>query len=91
MSSEAVLENPALFCDRICPRSGETLTQELLALEYLELAARFLAPGNIKPARAHIFKFLFTKLQVTYLTCAQILCALDFTRLSLTKKMIGLH
>lgn len=39
MSSEALLENPALFCRNIDPRSGEYLDQDALAARYLSLCA----------------------------------------------------
>lgn len=50
MSSEALLENPALFC-------GEIKDMDVLALEYIEFSQKY-NPNNrhIKP---HLFKMLY--------------------------------
>jgi|JI61114BRNA_FD_contig_41_828505_length_803_multi_4_in_0_out_0_1 tRNA-dihydrouridine synthase 1 len=54
MSSEALLENPALF-------SGQIVDLDRLGFEYLELAEKY--PGaNDSCIRAHLFKILFTGL-----------------------------
>ena len=55
MSSEALLENPALF-------SGKVVDLDRLALQYLELAEKH--PGaNDSCLRGHMFKIMFTGLQ----------------------------
>jgi len=56
MSAEALLENPALF-------SGKIYDIDDLALEYLELAQQYkgASPSCI---RAHLFKMLYTGLQI---------------------------
>jgi len=54
MSSESLLENPALF-------SGEIKDLDKLALEYLDLCKTYETdPAYIRP---HLFKFLYTGLQ----------------------------
>eukprot|EP01016_Furgasonia_blochmanni_P056484 TRINITY_DN9641_c0_g1_i4.p1 TRINITY_DN9641_c0_g1~~TRINITY_DN9641_c0_g1_i4.p1 ORF type:complete len:223 (-),score=29.90 TRINITY_DN9641_c0_g1_i4:20-688(-) len=54
MSSEALLENPALFC-------GRKVDLDDLALEYLEIARGL--NTDVKIVRAHLFKILYTGLQ----------------------------
>lgn len=63
MSSEAVLENPGLFSRNISLVTGQTSTQEDLCLEYLDIAEQH-PPPNLKFVRAHVFKMLYTDLQV---------------------------
>lgn len=66
MSSEAVLENPALFCNNI-DGDGRYVDQNRIAREYLQLAERHLPPGSDggcpKCVKAHLFKFLHAGLQ----------------------------
>lgn len=66
MSSEAILENPALFA-ATANRPGDTTTSSLsyvaLATEYLALADEF-PPASEKIVRAHLFKLLFQDLRV---------------------------
>ena len=50
MSSEALLENPALF-------SGLKVNLDDLALEYLQLCKQY--NPNSKQLRPHLFKILF--------------------------------
>jgi tRNA-dihydrouridine synthase 1 len=64
MSSEAILENPALFWDGVPPRPGRTL----LAREYLELASRYPSDeggqgSGLKCARMHVHRVLHADLQ----------------------------
>lgn len=55
MSSESLLENPALF-------SGEVKDLDKLALEYLDICKTYETdPAYIRP---HLFKFLYTGLMV---------------------------
>uniref|UniRef100_A0A7S1C2D7 tRNA-dihydrouridine(16/17) synthase [NAD(P)(+)] n=1 Tax=Bicosoecida sp. CB-2014 TaxID=1486930 RepID=A0A7S1C2D7_9STRA len=63
MSSEAVLENPALFCDNIDPVTGEFVSRDRLLREYMELVEEF-PPYTTKVVRAHIFKFMYTECDV---------------------------
>jgi len=61
MSSEAILENPALFAANTDPESHQYVDQNALAKEYLEQCDKYGAPGQgsgIKCVRAHMFKFL---------------------------------
>merc|ERR1712203_827513 len=69
MSSEAVLENPALFCNNK-DAMGEHVDQNRLAHEYLDLAEMHLLDGKAvrsgkcpKCVKAHIFKMLYMGLQ----------------------------
>lgn len=55
MSSEALLENPALF-------SGKVHDLDDIALDYLEHAIKYKA--DIAQVRAHIFKYLYAGLSV---------------------------
>jgi len=55
MSAESLLENPALF-------SGRTVDLDDLALEYLDLCKIYATPDSY--IRAHLFKILFTGLQI---------------------------
>ncbi|CAJ1413520.1 unnamed protein product [Effrenium voratum] len=57
MSSEALLEYPALYSGRPTP-----ILQEELALEYLELAKLYQTPH--KQIKAHMFHFLYAGLQL---------------------------
>jgi len=57
MSSESLLENPALF-------SGEVKDLDKLALEYLDICKTYETdPAYIRP---HLFKFLYTGLMVRF-------------------------
>ncbi|CAK4070316.1 unnamed protein product [Aphanomyces euteiches] len=61
MSSEAILERPALFAgDK--DKDGQRIRQIDLAMEYMELAKQF--PPPEKFLRAHLFKILFQDLKV---------------------------
>jgi len=69
MSSEAILENPALFAGNV-DSEGRHVGQARLAREYLELAEEHLRLRNSKAegdapkcVKAHIFKMLFAGLQ----------------------------
>jgi tRNA-dihydrouridine synthase 1 len=55
MSSESLLENPALF-------SGKIYDLDDIALEYLEICKKY--PTDPAYIRAHLFKMLFTGLMV---------------------------
>jgi hypothetical protein len=71
MSSEAILENPALFWEATCG-GGVTAAvkpgRTCLAREYLELAARYPSDGGgqgsgLKCARMHVHRILHADLQ----------------------------
>ncbi|DBA01551.1 TPA: hypothetical protein N0F65_011522 [Lagenidium giganteum] len=67
MSSEAILENPALFAathNDPCPRDGQepTISYVELAQQYIECAKEY-PPTNDKIVRAHLFKILFQDLR----------------------------
>lgn len=67
MSSEAALENPALFCEN-CDSDGSYIDQDRLAHEYLELAGQHISACSrrryhLKCVRAHLFKMLHIGLQ----------------------------
>mmetsp|Transcript_97058 Transcript_97058/g.302661 ORF Transcript_97058/g.302661 Transcript_97058/m.302661 type:complete len:370 (-) Transcript_97058:59-1168(-) len=67
MSSEAALENPALFCGNR-DADGNYVDQNRLAHEYLDLVERYPPPGSSrdgcpKCVKAHLFKLLFAGLQ----------------------------
>merc|ERR1719258_575561 len=55
MSSEGLLENPALF-------SGKDIRQDVLASEYLDIVEKF-PPGDRKAVKKHLFTFLYAGLQ----------------------------
>ena len=55
MSSEGLLENPALFVANVDPVDGSHVGQRRLAREYLALAAA--TGAHVNDARAHVFKF----------------------------------
>lgn len=64
MSSEALLENPALFDPNIIPLEeceGAVLAHRQLALaaEYLEIAENFPTSPGVGSVRAHLFKILY--------------------------------
>ncbi|RQM19717.1 hypothetical protein B5M09_008008 [Aphanomyces astaci] len=61
MSSEGILERPALFANDRDPH-GVPLRQIDLAIEYLELAKQYPPPDKF--LRAHLFKILFQELKV---------------------------
>ncbi|TYZ59400.1 hypothetical protein PybrP1_001618 [[Pythium] brassicae (nom. inval.)] len=66
MSSEAILENPALFSRRdrtTTATATPSLSYVALATEYLALAEDF-PPASDKIVRAHLFKLLFQDLRV---------------------------
>ena len=52
MSSEALLENPALFCANVDPDSGAYLDQPELARRYLRVC-RQLPPPTLGHVRSH--------------------------------------
>jgi tRNA-dihydrouridine synthase 1 len=56
MSSEALLENPALF-------SGEVKDLDDLALEYLEICRGGRLKEELKMVKPHLFKFLYSGLR----------------------------
>ncbi|OQS00413.1 tRNA-dihydrouridine synthase [Achlya hypogyna] len=62
MSSEGILECPALFTGNKNPFTGIPVSQIDLALEYMDWAAKF--PPPEKFIRAHLFKMLFQELKV---------------------------
>lgn len=62
MSSEGLLENPALFAD-INNSPGVDISYIDLALQYLDCAAEY-PPASEKIIRAHLFKILFQDLRV---------------------------
>jgi len=57
MSSEMLLENPALFCGNIDPSTGAYLDQTELARRYLAVCVAH-PPPTLSHARSHIFKML---------------------------------
>lgn len=63
MSSEALLENPALFCSNINPTTGKYLNQTALTLRYLELCAQYPPSKGLSMVRGHLFKLLHNGLQ----------------------------
>ena len=58
MSSEALLENPALFCRNRDPTSGAYLDQDELASRYLDACEAHPPSKGAVMVRAHLFKFL---------------------------------
>ena len=58
MSSEALLENPALFCRNVDPETGEYIDQTELALRYLRLCENHAPTKGAGMLRPHLFKFL---------------------------------
>ena len=58
MSSEALLENPALFCSNIDPRTGAFLDQDELARRYLQMCERYPPSKGLAMSRGHVFKLL---------------------------------
>ncbi|CAI5707720.1 unnamed protein product [Peronospora effusa] len=62
MSSEGLLENPALFADSN-NKPGQDTSFLQLARQYLEYATLY-PPANDKIVRAHLFKMLFQDLRV---------------------------
>ncbi|EOD13099.1 hypothetical protein EMIHUDRAFT_437158 [Emiliania huxleyi CCMP1516] len=62
MSSEALLENPALFCANVDPDSGAYLDQPELARRYLRVC-RQLPPPTLGHVRSHLFKLLHAPLR----------------------------
>ena len=72
MSSEAILENPALFTGNVDPDSGEYVDQNRLALEYLAMCDKYGTEGmgsGLKCVRAHMFKFLMYGLKTNQDLC----------------------
>ncbi|KAL3918225.1 MAG: hypothetical protein SGPRY_006099 [Prymnesium sp.] len=75
MSSEALLENPALFCSNIDPLSGAYLDQVELAMRYLQLCEVHPPSKGAAMMRPHLFKLLHnglkshTHLRDELLTC----------------------
>jgi hypothetical protein len=58
MSSEAILEYPALF------DSGKIWDMDQLAWEYLEMVDKYPGETDLKNVRSHLHKFLHTGLKV---------------------------
>ena len=58
MSSEALLENPALFCRNVDPRTGDFLDQDELARRYLQMCEKYPPSKGLAMSRGHIFKLL---------------------------------
>ena len=58
MSSEALLENPALFCANVHPETGEYLDQSALARRYLEICEEHPPSKGAAVVRGHLFKLL---------------------------------
>jgi tRNA-dihydrouridine synthase 1 len=58
MSSEAILENPALFTGGIHPTTGRRVSSIDLSLEYLELATT-LGGADVGCVKGHLMKLLF--------------------------------
>jgi len=58
MSSEALLENPALFCGNREPQSGAYLDQDELARRYLNMCAMHPPSKGAAMMRGHLFKIL---------------------------------
>jgi tRNA-dihydrouridine synthase 1 len=63
MSSEALLENPALFCANRDPNSGEYLDQDELARRYLAVCGETPPAKGVSIVRGHLFKFLHNGLR----------------------------
>ena len=63
MSSEGLLENPALFCSNIHPVSGEYLDQTWMAKRYLEICRTHPPTKGAAMVRGHLFKFLHNGLR----------------------------
>jgi len=58
MSSEALLENPALFCSNVHPATGAYLNQTALARRYLQLCEEYPPSKGLCMVRGHLFKIL---------------------------------
>ena len=58
MTSEAILENPSLFCQNIHPITQKYLTQIDITEEYLSLCEIY-PVWHMKTVRSHIMKFLY--------------------------------
>ena len=69
MSSEAILENPAVFVENnsLLNNSNEKLNNIQLAEEYLDYAEKF-PPRGIRIPRAHLLKILFRYIQYPGMT-----------------------
>jgi len=72
MSSEAALENPALFCKNR-DAEGNYIDQDRLVREYLDLAEQYLPASVVtgkdhcpKCVKAHLFKMLYAGLQANH-------------------------
>ena len=60
MSSEAILENPALFADiSQLSQSTPSITMLSLAEEYLQLVHKYPHGTSLKSVRQHLMKFLY--------------------------------
>jgi hypothetical protein len=57
MSSEAILEYPALFDNR------QLYDMDLLAKDYLDMVDRYPGETDLKNVRSHLHKFLYTGLK----------------------------
>jgi tRNA-dihydrouridine synthase 1 len=62
MTSEGILENPALFVNRIDPRTGLYRNQLDLTDEYLDIVSEYPA-WHMRTVRSHIHKYLFRYIQ----------------------------
>lgn len=58
MSSEALLENPALFCGNVHPVTGDYVDQSWLARRYLDICADHPPAKGAAIVRGHLFKIL---------------------------------
>ena len=58
MTSEAILENPALFCNSFDPDTNLFRNQIELTEEYLEYCREY-PSWHIKTIRSHVMKFLY--------------------------------
>jgi len=74
MTSEAVLENPALFSKNTMPGDGSYATQIRLARSYLELCQQYDSESNklMKYVRAHLFKILYWGLMQDKTLCERL-------------------
>ncbi|KAL1526426.1 hypothetical protein AB1Y20_015138 [Prymnesium parvum] len=75
MSSEALLENPALFCRNMDPRTRHYLNQEELAYRYLDLCIEHPPSKGAAMMRPHLFKMLHHGLRTHTELRDELLCA----------------
>jgi tRNA-dihydrouridine synthase 1 len=64
MSSEALLENPALFCRNVDPADGRYLDQNELARRYLGMCRAHPPTKGVAMVRGHLFKLLHNGLRL---------------------------